>query len=677
MDETQQKLFNSARKWINGYDREIVPIAKGGDGSYKQPMTKWKTQRLRDVVQLETYIESNPSMTGYGVILGNGIICIDIDQHTEKADGIASLNEWMKENGELPDTYTELTPSGGIHYFYLVDGEYKRNANMLPGVDILGSGYAIVAPSMGKNKPYSCNDKQIAKADAIVYKLIESSKIEPYEGNTDVYKRDAKEVLKNIHTGARTDYLVRQIAKMKDGTIPDSVIASTIRQLNQMLPEPLTDGELEHQVLTAIETMNNHAEKQIEIPYIPPNEDEYLNSSVYHHLQDFVSFIRDSKNAPCYSTGYESLDKKLDGGIYNGLYFVGAISSLGKTTFCLQIADEIARQGADVLIFTLEMSEYELMAKSISRWTLIQDIELEGTTSHAKTARGIMTGKKYADYSTKDNKIIKEAINAYGHYADHIYIKEGIGNIDVHNIVNQVYNHIKVTGNRPVVLLDYVQILQHKTTGRTEKQNTDEDVLELKRLSRDAHIPVIAISSFNRANYTEPVNMASFKESGAIEYTSDVLIGLQYEGMDYLIDEKEKDRLIRIRELLADNETKALKGEPQKVQAKVLKNRFGAKGNAYIDFYPMFNYFSESNRQAPTNDRVRLNKAQSQREIKRKKLNSAFDVLTSFQGGESTTLLEMSNYMDMTKAQVKRLIKEYEELEIDKNENVTKKVKDD
>lgn len=44
----------------------------------------------------------------------------------------------------------------------------------------------------------------------------------------------------------------------------------------------------------------------------------------------------------------------LDGGLYTGLYFIGAVSSLGKTTFTLQIADNLAKQGRDVLCFFLE-----------------------------------------------------------------------------------------------------------------------------------------------------------------------------------------------------------------------------------------------------------------------------------------------------------------------------------
>ena len=69
-------------------------------------------------------------------------------------------------------------------------------------------------------------------------------------------------------------------------------------------------------------------------------------------------------------------------------------------------------------------------------------------------------------------------------------------------------------------------------------------------MSRDYRLPIIGISSFNRDNYTAPVNLASFKESGAIEYSSDVLIGLQYEGMDYQEGEADKAREKRIRELI-------------------------------------------------------------------------------------------------------------------------------
>jgi len=123
--------------------------------------------------------------------------------------------------------------------------------------------------------------------------------------------------------------------------------------------------------------------------------------------------------------------------------------------------------------------------------------------------------------------LIDEAIKNYETFGQQIYILEGIGNIGVNEIRNQINQHIQFTGKAPVVIVDYLQILAPSNERATDKQNTDKAVLELKRISRDYKIPVLGISSFNRENYNVEVSMQAFKESGAIEYSSDVLIGLQ------------------------------------------------------------------------------------------------------------------------------------------------------
>jgi replicative DNA helicase len=239
------------------------------------------------------------------------------------------------------------------------------------------------------------------------------------------------------------------------------------------------------------------------------------------------------------------------------------------------------------------MARNELIAKSVSRLTLIKDLEENGTTAHAKTTRGILTGTRYKDYSQTERKLIQDAIAAYGQYGANIYITEGIGNVGIEEIRDKVQKRIKLTGKAPVVVIDYLQIIAPADIRATDKQNTDKAVLELKRLSRDYSIPVIGISSFNRDNYTAPVNLASFKESGAIEYSSDVLIGLQYEGMDYQEGEADGARQKRIRELVKTAEQQGRSGQAQSIQVKILKNRNGSKGDTLLDFYPMFNYFTD------------------------------------------------------------------------------------
>lgn len=346
--------------------------------------------------------------------------------------------------------------------------------------------------------------------------------------------------------------------------------------------------QAENTVEQAVEQAEN-----IEAEVLKAEKEQLKREAAVYSLQDFIRNIEESKRAAFLPTGFNNLDSILDGGLYAGLYVVGAISSLGKTTFCLQVADQVAQRGQDVLIFSLEMAKNELIAKSVSRLTLIKDLEENGSTAHAKTTRDILTGTRYKDYSQTERELIHGAIAAYGQYGANIYITEGIGNVGIEEIRDKVQKHTKLTGKAPVVVIDYLQIIAPAEIRATDKQNTDKAVLELKRLSRDYSIPVIGISSFNRDNYTAPVNLASFKESGAIEYSSDVLIGLQYEGMDYKEGEADGVRQKRIRELVKTAEQKGRSGQAQSIQVKILKNRNGSKGDTLLDFYPMFNYFTD------------------------------------------------------------------------------------
>ena len=309
------------------------------------------------------------------------------------------------------------------------------------------------------------------------------------------------------------------------------------------------------------------------------DKEKYLETSTDNYVQDFLNGIADSVNTPSISTGFPILDKYLDGGFYEGLYIVGAISSLGKTTLVSQIADQVASRGHDVLIFSLEMARSEIMAKSISRHTVMEVLQTGGDTKNAKTVRGITAGNRYEKYNSTERELIKNAVQTYSGYAKHIYITEGVGDLGVNQIRATVEKHTRYTGNTPLVIVDYLQILAPANERATDKQNTDKAVMELKRISRDFKTPVIGISSFNRDNYNNAVSMQAFKESGAIEYSSDILIGLQLKGAG----QKDFDA------------TEAKSKNPREIELVILKNRNGKTGDIVpFEFYPMFNYFVEN-----------------------------------------------------------------------------------
>ncbi|HEL1712107.1 TPA: toprim domain-containing protein [Streptococcus suis] len=309
------------------------------------------------------------------------------------------------------------------------------------------------------------------------------------------------------------------------------------------------------------------------------DKEKYLETSTDNYIQDFLNGIADSVNTPSISTGFPILDKCLDGGFYEGLYIVGAISSLGKTTLVTQIADQVASRGHDVLIFSLEMARAEIMAKSISRHTVMEVLQTGGEMKNAKTVRGITAGNRYEKYNNTERELIKNAVQTYSGYAKHIYITEGVGDLGVNQIRATVEKHTRYTGNTPLVIVDYLQILAPANERATDKQNTDKAVMELKRISRDFKTPVIGISSFNRDNYNNAVSMQAFKESGAIEYSSDILIGLQLKGAG----QKDFDA------------TEAKSKSPREIELVILKNRNGKTGDKVpFEFYPMFNYFVEN-----------------------------------------------------------------------------------
>lgn len=323
--------------------------------------------------------------------------------------------------------------------------------------------------------------------------------------------------------------------------------------------------------------------------------EQYKQRSTAGFIDGFVEAVKDSASNAAISTGFPGLDKSLGGGLFSGLYFVGAVSSLGKTTLLLQIMDNIAAGGNDVIVFSLEMARYELMAKSVSRITRRLTEERGLSNSMAKTTRGVMNGALWAGYSNDERVLIADAIAEYGTLiAPRVWIIEGVGDVGVLQVRQAVEEHVNATGRKPVVLIDYVQILAAPGDRLTDKQCVDRNVLELKRLSRDYSIPVVGVSSLNRDSYTSPIGMAAFKESGAVEYSADVLLGLQYSGMDYKDGEKDGDRDKRVRQMLRENEQRARDGQPIEIDVKLLKNRNGGRGMSDpMLFWPRFNLFEE------------------------------------------------------------------------------------
>ena len=318
---------------------------------------------------------------------------------------------------------------------------------------------------------------------------------------------------------------------------------------------------------------------------------EYLKNTALAKLAVLDKFIEETENFTPYSTGFKNLDTLLYGGLYPGFSILGAPSSTGKTTFALQMADNMAKTGKDVMFFSLEMPELELMCKSLARITFEQDTTRRTT---AKTMDEIMYGFHYKHYRDIELEAIQNAREEYSKYADNLFIFECPAlnvyqsrAITVHQIESAIKNHIEQRGKKPAVFIDYLQIIAPAEKNSDIKQILDFNVSELKRIARKYFIPIFAISAVNRQSYDDKMEMTAFKSSGGIEYGADYLFGLQFTSLTKpAYNEKGKKIKVNI-----DEE----KSKPiREVSFDIIKQRNGETCKLIdFEYKAKFNYFKE------------------------------------------------------------------------------------
>lgn len=273
------------------------------------------------------------------------------------------------------------------------------------------------------------------------------------------------------------------------------------------------------------------------------------------------------------STGFKELDSASNG-LYAGLYVIGAISSLGKTTFVHQLADQLAQGGEDVLFFSLEQSKLELVSKSIAR-----ELYKHNQKSNISSL-DVRLGKINAE--------CQEALDYYKSIGNRFSVIEGNFDCTIEYISDYVKKYIQATKASPIIVVDYLQIIQGDPR-RDNKTNVETNIVGLKRLSRSYNIPVICISNINRANYLTPIDFESFKETGLIEYSADVVWGMQLNKITSP-EFCKLDKDITGKRKMIDDE---MKKSPRNVKLTCIKNRYGKRYSIDFEYFPRYDFIKE------------------------------------------------------------------------------------
>lgn len=313
-----------------------------------------------------------------------------------------------------------------------------------------------------------------------------------------------------------------------------------------------------------------------ESPFKIFNAREYIEQDILGSDIRYFTKYRDRK------TGFKNIDKHLT--LYPGLACLTGATSLGKTSFCSQLADQLIEKGETVLYFSLEQLTIELITKSLAR---------------RYYAKG---GRKLSNIDIKNgvsDMVLEEVKRDYSQDAERLNYIECDFTVSADMIISYVEEYIEQNQVKPVVIVDYLQIISAPEGVRfDDRERIDDAVKKLKLLSKRRELFVLVISNMARSSYREKISEDSFKESGLIEYTCDYLFGLQ---LSILEDETfftkkgsrggEKDTGKSERQVMIDEASEAM---PKEVVFKVMKNRNGKKVfRAFFKYHPEYDLFEE------------------------------------------------------------------------------------
>lgn len=241
-------------------------------------------------------------------------------------------------------------------------------------------------------------------------------------------------------------------------------------------------------------------------------KNETVESVDNGRLDEAVEELKDSLTHPKprgIST-FKKLDSVLGGGMYGSMLFtIGARPSTGKTAFSVNLAYEALMNDEEVEVdfFTLEMNKQEMLNRFISRMT------------------GVSSSMLRSKANELDN-VVKTLIDetAVSLLASKLRVYDGLENLG--EIVQTIRkNASKAQSGKYIAIVDYIGLVKVPNV-KDRYIEVGEVTRELKRLTNEFNIPIVALSQLSRGieNRQDKTPLLSdLRESGSIEQDSNVV----------------------------------------------------------------------------------------------------------------------------------------------------------
>ena len=214
-------------------------------------------------------------------------------------------------------------------------------------------------------------------------------------------------------------------------------------------------------------------------------------------------------------TGFANIDTRLNGFKDGDLIIVAGRPGMGKTTWALNIATNNILKGKTVLVFSLEMTNEQLIKKIVSS---------ESGLSMKSLLTGNLTAGEWDKFNSIEKTLSKS--NLY------VYDKSPI---TIETLVNKT-KAIQSIKDIDLIVVDYLQLLM---TSNKAPSNSDSRAASmtyisnlLKGLAKDVGCPVISLSQLNRgveARVDKRPVLSDLRDSGSIEQDADMVIMLYRE----------------------------------------------------------------------------------------------------------------------------------------------------
>ncbi len=257
------------------------------------------------------------------------------------------------------------------------------------------------------------------------------------------------------------------------------------------------------------------------------------------------------------TTGFRDLDQITSGWQNSDLIIIAARPSMGKTAFTLSLAQNAAKSGKHVAVFSLEMSDSQLGKRLIS---------MEGDIDSRKLRNGKLDSDEWERLNVATGRMSQLPITI-----------DETPAINIFELRAKCRRMRQKTG-LDLIIIDYLQLMRGNPKERQSREQEISSISRgLKGLAKDLDVPVIALSQLSRAVETRGGNkrpmLSDLRESGAIEQDAD-FVSFLYRAEYYDLNDEFSN--------------------PGETEIIISKHRNGALGSVFLKFVKEYVRFEEA-----------------------------------------------------------------------------------